>query len=72
MNGRDNLEHGWIGSEDRCGCSSSEKEKVGTCAWCGDTIYYDEDMYTYGYNEAGELLCWDCYEASKEHSCGVA
>lgn len=73
MNGIDNLEHGWIGSEDRGNYSSSAPKLVGTCAWCGEYIYEDEDMYTYGYNEAGELLCWDCYEESKEHSCcGVA
>ena len=70
MNGRDNLEHGWIGSEDRSGYCSSEKEKVGTCAWCGETIYYGED---YGYSESDERLCTDCYEKSKEQEeCEVA
>lgn len=62
MNGIDNLEHGWIGSEDRGGCSS-EREKFCECDWCGETIYCGDD---YGYSELDERLCLDCYEKSKE------
>lgn len=61
----DNLEHGWIGSEDRK-FIPPEPKKVGRCAWCREDIYEDEDLETYGYNEAGELLCLDCLEESEE------
>lgn len=64
---RDNLEHGWIGSEDR-GMVDPGPEKVGVCAWCGDYIYEDEECETHGYNEAGELLCRNCLEESKDRA----
>lgn len=70
MSGRDNLEHGWLVGREQIEECRQEKQAVGVCAWCGEDIYEDEDFYTYGYNEAGELLCIDCLEESKER--GVA
>lgn len=60
----DNLEHGWIGSEDR-GWYGRTERPVGRCACCGEEIYEDEDYYTYVYTEDGELLCWDCHESGE-------
>lgn len=65
--GRYNLEHGWIGTEDRDCCC--EREKRCDCAWCGEPIYYDED---YGHSEMDERLCMDCYEQSKMQEDEVA
>lgn len=65
MSGRDNIEHGWLLEKEDFNEGTQEKERVGVCAWCGEEIYEDEDFYTYGYTEAGELLCIDCLEESK-------
>ena len=57
---KDNLENGWLGNENERGTAPTER-RVGTCDECGETIYEDEEEYTYGFGENGELLCWDCY-----------
>ena len=59
---KDDLEHGWLVGRGERGNSDAQRKKVGKCAWCGQTIYEDEEFETYGYNDAGELLCWDSYE----------
>lgn len=64
---RDDLEHGWLVCGVDRGSSDAQPKKVGKCAWCGQTLYEDEDFETYGYNEAGELLCLDCYEESRDN-----
>ena len=67
----DNLENGWLCSEDKGKIEYIEDKKlIGTCEWCGKELYEDEEYYTYAHNESGELLCWDCYAESKEQ--GVA
>lgn len=64
---RDDIEHGWLVAKDSHEYIEPEPERVGRCAWCDEPIYEDEEYYTYGYNEAGELLCWKCLEESKNH-----
>lgn len=64
---RDDLEHGWLVGRGELVGSDEQPKKVGKCAWCGETIYEDEELETYGYNETGELLCWNCYEESKNN-----
>lgn len=65
MSGRDNIENGWLLESEAFDAETQEKRKIGVCAWCGEDIYEDEDLYTYGHNEAGELLCIDCFEEIK-------
>ena len=49
---RDNLEHGWIGTEDREGYC----EKKCTCDWCGEPIFEGEEGNTAYLNNAGRAM----------------
>lgn len=48
----DNLENGWVGTEDR----ESYSETKYTCEWCGENIC-DGDEY---YDLEGVKVCADC------------
>jgi hypothetical protein len=55
---RDDLEHGWIGTEDR---ESDEEEAVYTCEWCSEPIYAGEEYYNFN----GERVCCECVKDCK-------
>ena len=53
---KDNLEHGWIGSEDK-----ENNEIAYYCSFCGEPIYYGEDYYDIN----DEKICCACISDCK-------
>jgi hypothetical protein len=58
MNGIDNIEHGWIGSENQ---QCEGYEPVFHCALCGADIYAGNDYYEI----FEERLCCECISNCK-------
>ena len=57
---RDNLEHGWVGTEDR----ESDCEERFVCGWCGESIYYGDEYYDFD----GEKVCCECVRDKKKYA----
>ena len=56
---KDNLEHGWVGSEDK-DC----REIAHHCEYCGEPIYYGEEYYDIN----DEKVCCDCVRELKRRA----
>ena len=48
------IENGWIGSEDRE--SYEEIEPAHICAWCGEDIFEGDEYYDF----EGDSVCFEC------------
>lgn len=57
---RDNIEHGWIGTEDR----ESDCEKRFVCGWCGEYICEGDEYYDF----YGEKVCQECVDGCKKYA----
>lgn len=55
---KDNLEHGWVGTEDKY---YGDEEPSFTCDWCGEDIYYGDEYYDLG----NERVCATCIKNAK-------
>jgi hypothetical protein len=55
---RDNLEHGWIGTEDR----ESTAERIYVCDWCGEDICEGDEYYDFD----GTMICYECISGCRK------